>query len=185
MLMEYAGRQHGVDIVKGIDSITCDSENMPFTFVRNDISVPAQKRADGLSKSKPIRMGGNELRNYDEIPLGQVPPLPELPEMTDDSDNPCLVQMKLLIMGDIAFVCANAELYCEIGRDMKAASPYKKTVVVTHADDRYKNAGYIMDKSAAAKGAKVFQFFGKVKPGAADDPIVDNELHMFNMALGK
>lgn len=183
MLMEYCGRVHGADIVKGLDAITGYSENLPVVFVRNDIRIPAQKRADGQGRGAPIRMGGNSLRSYDEIPFGRVPPLPELPEMVDDPEHPCELQMKLLILGDVALVCANAELYCEIGRDMKAAAPYRKTMVVTHADDRYRSTGYIMDKATAAKGAKVFQFFGRVKPGGADDLIVENELRMFDMAL--
>lgn len=184
MLMEYCGRNHGVDIVKGIDAIDRYSEILPIHHVFRDVLLPAQKRADNVDGHGTIRMGGNVIRNEEEIPFGQVPPVPQVPEMIDDPENPVNLQMQLHLLGDVALVCANAELYCEIGREMKAASPFKKTIVVTHTDDKRKGIGYIMDKSAAERKEKVFQSFGKVKPGAAEPYIIENQLKMFEIAMG-
>ncbi len=183
MLMEYCGRTHGVDIVKGIDSIEDYSENMPVCHIFKDVLLPAQKRVDEGAARGPVRMGGNVIRDENEIPYGQVPPVPKVPEMADDPEHPAKLQMQLHLLGDIALVCANAELYCEIGRDMKEASPYRKTIIVTHTDDKRKGIGYIMDKTAAQRKEKVFQSFGTVKPGAAEEPIIRNELAMFDLAL--
>lgn len=183
MLMEYCGRSHGADIVRGIDQIEDYSDSMPIHHIFKDVLLPAQKRADGLEERGTIRMGGNVIRNEEEIPYGQVPPVPQVPEMVDDPEHPVKLQMQLHLLGDIALVCANAELYCEIGRDMKEASPYKKTIVVTHTDDKRKGVSYIMDKTAAERKEKVFQSFGKVKPGAAEGPIIRNELEMFDLAM--
>lgn len=184
MLMEYCGRNHGADIVRGIDDILDYSENMPMVHVSKNVQLPAQKRADGLPKGRPIRMGGYRLRS-DDMPYGMVPPIPDVPEMVDDSDNSIELGMQLHIIGDIALVCVNAEPYCEIGRDMKAASPYKKTMIVTHTGDKLKSAGYIMDRESVARGSKVFQAFGYVKAGACEKPMIENELKLFDMALKK
>ena len=102
--------------------------------------------------------------------------------MEDDPEHPCPLDMELTILGDIAIVGANAELYAEIGRDMKAASPLKKTFVMTHTDIRGK-AGYILDKTAAERGEKVFQAFGPTKPGVSEEPIIATELKMFDEIL--
>lgn len=183
MLMEYCGRTHGADMVRGIDEISAFSENMPIRHVFKDILIPTQKRADGVTGRATIRQGGNTIRDWDEIPYGQLPEMPYFPEMIDDPEHPFNLQMQLHTFGDIAIVCVNAEIYCEIGRDMKEASPFRKTIVVTHTDRNENRAGYIMDKSAALRKEKVFQAFTKIKPGGADELIVQNELEMFDLAL--
>lgn len=176
MQMELMGRTHGADAVKGIDGITMYSANMPIVHCRKNIMLPTQKGKDHKGDGPIIiRAAGNGLRGE-----GDVPVMPTFPEMIDDVDNPAELKMQVLMLGDIAVVLANAELYAQIGRDMKAASPYKKTFVVTHSD---KSIGYILDKSSVNE--KVFQAFTRVKPGSADELIIDCQTELFDCVLSE
>lgn len=171
MLMEYLGRWHGADCVKCIDHITSYSDRMTLTSVQKAVMLPGQRRAVAQTKLSMFRMGGNGLRKP-----GMVPVLPQAPEMLDS--DPVKLEMRLLLLGDIAVICAGGELYAEIGRDILAAAPYKKAMVMTHTS--MDNAGYILDKTSADK--QVFQAFGRVKPGCSDALIVGNALTLFAYA---
>ncbi len=171
MLMEYMGRWHGVDCVKSINAINTYSDNMPIRTVHKDVLLPGQKRAVKPTKFAMFRMGGNGLRQS-----GDVPVLPETPEMVPA--DPVNLEMRLAVLGDVAMICAGAELYAEIGRDMLEAVPYKKAFLVTHT--ALHQAGYILDKTS--KDKKVFQSFMDVKPGSADGLIVNNALELFELA---
>ncbi|MBQ9046885.1 MAG: hypothetical protein IJ120_03195 [Solobacterium sp.] len=183
MQMEYMGRWHGADCVKGIDAITEYSENMPITLHGSIIDLPAQKKVMKPGVFFPFRMGDNGVRDYEKWPVGTRPEVPDTDILEADPENPVKFRLKLVTLGDIAMLCCNAELYAEIGRDMKAASPFKKTFVVTHTD--YRKAGYILDKTAAARGEKVFQAFSNVIPGSADDLIIEGEKALFDKLLEK
>lgn len=171
MLMEYMGRWHGADCIKGIDAISQYSDRMPISTVRQDVMLPGQKRVVAQTKIAMFRMGGNGLRKP-----GDKPVLPVTPEMQEA--DPVRMEMRLLLLGDIAVICAGAELYAEIGRDILNTVPFKKAMILTHSAPT--NAGYILDESSKHK--KVFQAFGKVKPGSADKRIVDNALTLFTLA---
>lgn len=174
MMMEYMGRWHGADCVKCLDGISACSAAMPLAAVRRDILLPGQKRAVEAKGFAMVRMGGNGPRKP-----GDVPSLPQTPEMVEGS--PVKLEMRLLLLGDIAMICAAGELYAEIGRDMLAAAPYKKAFVVTHTS--LEQAGYILDKTS--KDKKVFQAFMPVRPGSADGLIVENTLELFELAKQK
>lgn len=171
MLMEYMGRWHGVDCVKTINAIDKYSDSMPVKTVRKDVLLPGQKRVVKQAKHAMFRMGGVGLRKP-----GDMPVMPEIPEM-EDAD-PVNLEMRLAILGDVAMICAGAELYAELGRDVLAAVPCKKAFLVTHTS--LNAAGYILDKTSAHK--KVFQAFMEVKPGSADELIVNNALDLFELA---
>ncbi len=176
MQMELMGRTHGADAVKGLDSIKQYKQKMSIKHLRKSAYLPAQKKADPNAPTTAFRMGGRGTDRSD-VPYGQIPPVPEGPKMADNG----LAEMKmhLIILGDIAILCANAELYCQIGRDMKLASPYKNTFVMTHTD--MTKTGYILDESS--KDYKVFQAFSAIKPGSSDKIIVRCELDLFEEAL--
>lgn len=174
MMMEYMGRWHGVDCVKCIENIHKYSDTMPFTTVKKDIMLPGRKRVVAQKKHAMFRMGGIGPRKPGDIPV-----LPETPEMVDAE--PVKMELRLAILGDVAMICAGAELYAEIGRDVLEAVPYKKAFVVTHTC--VNQAGYILDKTSVDK--KVFQAFMPVKPGSADEQIVDAALELFEMAKAK
>ena len=163
-LMDYMGRWHGVDCVKGIDAITEYTDSASLKKAENRIYLPGQERKVAQTKHAMFRMGGNKLRTPED-----KPELPELPEMVDG--DPVPMDMKMLVLGDVAFLCVSGEPYSELGRDMIAASSFRNTMVLTHTFAT--STGYILDKSS--KDHKVFQAFAtKVKPGCADDLIIDN-----------
>lgn len=173
MQMEQIGRLHGADACRGLDSITEYSDVMPIAHVHDLVLMPAQKRAPGYENIKGvIRMGGKGIRT-DFTP----PKQPVLPVMVDDPENPQPMEMELVIMGDIAMVGAGAEIFAEIGRDIKAASPYRKTFVVAHVAE---HVGYVLDKSSVQSTS--FQAFSNIKPGASDELIVECSLRMFEKA---
>lgn len=174
MMMEYMGRWHGADCVKCLEGIAANSAAMPLAAVRRDILLPGQKRAEEQKEFAMFRMGGHGPRKP-----GDVPVLPRIPEMV--AGDPVKLEMRLVLLGDIAMICAAGELYAEIGRDMLAAAPCKKAFVVTHTARR--QAGYILDRTSRDK--KVFQAFMPVKPGSADGLIVQNTLELFELAKEK
>ncbi len=177
-MMEYAGRMHGADCVRGIEEITDYSDNMPIFRVKRSAWLPAHRLADP-ERENPFRMGGNGLREEKEFPYGSVPPAPDPPKMADDPDHPVELKLQLILLGDIAIVGMNGEIYNQIGMEIKKASPYRKTFILTHTDKE--KTGYILDK--ASRGKKVFQAYRRVKPGAADEVIVKNTLEMFKEVL--
>lgn len=180
MQMELMGRTHGADAVRGIDSISDMRDSMPIKHLRKSVFLPAQKREDPTASTMAFRMGGRGT-DRSNIPFGEVPPVPEGPKMVDDLENPAELKMQLILLGDVAIIGANAELYCQIGRDMKLTSPYKKTFVVTHTE--IEKVGYILDKTSAHH--KVFQAFSKVKPGSSDDLILGCEHDLFTEAASE
>ena len=91
-----------------------------------------------------------------------------------DSD-PVPLHMRLALLGTVAMICVGAELYAELGRDILSAVPMKNAFVVTHTS--LEQAGYILDRSS--KDKKVFQAFGKVKPGSSDELIVSGAVELF------
>ena len=141
---------------------------MPIQYSTVKIALPAQKRADGTKGT--VRQGGIGPRQEgDELVY------PKLPVMEDDPENPVSMEMWLFVVGNIALIFTDGEMYAEIGTDMKNASPYRNTMIVTHIGAG--RTGYILDKTSTHH--KVFQAFGKVKPGASDDIIVDGVKELF------
>lgn len=180
MQMELMGRTHGGDAVKGLNAITKYSESLPITFAEHDTFLPTQKFKHGKPASwSGLRPGCQGLRPADSA-YGDVPEFVK-PEMVPDPEHPAHLQMKLLKLGDIALVFANAEIYSLLGKRMKELSPYKKTVLITHsgtADDRVE---YIQDKDSAHH--TVLQNFSRVIPGSSDELVLDCEAALFEEAL--
>ncbi|MDH3371773.1 MAG: hypothetical protein OEM85_00195 [Gammaproteobacteria bacterium] len=83
-------------------------------------------------------------------------------------------KMRLGVLGinEIALASINAEVYNIIGQQVKAASPLRKTMLVTVANGRA-TSGYI--PSDDAYGRQTFQVVGsRLKPGCAQTGIVRN-----------
>ncbi len=182
MQMEYIGRMHGADAVKGLDSFDAVHTQMPIHHVKKVFDLPAQKRViPEDEKGVDFRKAENML-NAGPRPEPYEPPQPAVyPEMEDDPDHPVPMRMQAVMLGDIAIVCAGAELYAQIGRDIKETSPYRHTIVITHTQN-IRHVGYIMDKSSV--DSKTMQAFGPVKPGASHDLILDCEADMFEEIMG-
>lgn len=177
-LMELQGQQHAQDALRTMAGIACEKTEMPISFYHNTIELPAQKAPEGADMSMNRLLADNLVR--------KVTGATEIPErklvvMEDDPEHPVQMNMELAVLGDIAFVGVPAEIYAEIGRDMKEASLFDNTVVVQFTDDNH--CGYILDASSA--GHDVFQSFGRVKPGEADQPIIEGMLEMEKEHLGE
>lgn len=180
MQMEYMGRQHGADCCRGIDGITRYSESLPVAHLVKDIDLPANKCVDGWPPKdfSIVRNGGQGERDYEAVPYGRIPEPAMVPKMAPGE--PRHLHLHLLKMGHIAILFANAELFAEIGRDMKEASPYKNTMIVTHHYGEKCN--YIFDKTS--KDVLLPMAYGGVVPGGADELIVDGEKALFEEILG-
>lgn len=171
MLMQHIGGEHAIDAIRTINRISEYASEISIESASTTVKLPAQKPPEGAD------MQYNRMIVDNRIPLNPDGSRPEkkLVTMEDDPEHPYAMPMQLLKLGDIAFVGLPNEIYAEIGRDMKNASPMKNTIVVTHTDSRY--IGYIADKASAHH--KVFQSFGPVKPGVCDEIIIGGMLDLF------
>lgn len=179
MEMEYMGRWHGADCCKGIDAITHYTDKMPAAHAVKDIAMPTLRCVDGWPPKdfSTVRNGGQGERDYEKVPYGQIPEPAKVPESVPG--DPRILHLHLLTLGHIAMLFANCELFAEIGRDMKAASPMKNTVIVTHHYGPRCN--YIFDKTS--KDVQLPMAYGGVIPGSADELIVDGEQALFDEIL--
>lgn len=180
MQMELMGRTHGGDAVKGLNAITKYSDKLPISFAENHALLPTQKFKYGKPDSwNGLRPGCQGIRPADSV-YGDVPKF-QKPEMVPDPEHPAELKMKLLKLGDIALIFANAELYSLLGKQIKELSPYKKTVIITHNGTADTRVEYIQDKSSAHH--TVLQNFSRVIPGSSDELVLDCEAQLFENAL--
>ena len=171
VLMEALGGQHAIDAIKVINETCADKDTMEIKYARTEIDLPSQKAPEGADMMR------NRMLVDNLLPLGPNGERPEkkLVVMEDDPEHPFKMEIKILQLGDTAWVGVPCEIYSEIGRDMKAASPCPNTVVVTHTNTHYRS--YIPDKSAADH--HTFQSYGAAKPGACDEYIVQGMVDLF------
>lgn len=180
MQMEYMGRWHGADCCKGIDQITRYQDVLPITHVVKSIPLPTRKCVELWPPKdfSAVRSGGQGVRDYEKVPYGHIPAPGIVPEMIPD-ENPRVLNLHLLKVGNEAMLFANGEIFSKIGKAMKEASPFRHTIIVTHHYGPKCN--YIFDKSSTE--VLLPMAYGAVVPGAADDLIVDGELDLFDQAL--
>ena len=179
MQMEYVGRQHGVDCCRGLDAITAYTKRMPVAHLVRDVQMPTLECVEEWPPKSfsDVRNGGNGPRDYEKYPIGQLPAPGRVPEMKPGK--PKTMHLHLLKLGNIALLFANAEIFAQIGRDMKAASPMKQTVIVTHHYGP--KCHYIFDKTS--KDVLLPMAYGGVAPGSAYDLIVEGEKALFDEIL--
>lgn len=171
VLMAALGGQHAIDAIGIINGITEYKDELPVKYARREFEMPSQKAPEGADMMR------NRMLVDNLLPLGPNGERPEkkLVVMEDDPEHPFVMEIKILQLGDVAWVGVPCEVYSEIGRDMKAASPCPNTVVVTHTNTNYRS--YIPDKTAADH--HTFQSYGAAKPGACDEYIVNGMLELF------
>ncbi|MBD5393158.1 MAG: hypothetical protein HDR71_02580 [Lachnospiraceae bacterium] len=181
MQMEYMGRWHGVDCCRGIDKIVRYNDRMPVFHRVKMIDLPSNQCVDGWPPKdfSIVRNGGQGERDLEAVPYGKIPAPAKVPEMIPGE--PRQLHLHLLKMGNIALLLANAELFAEIGRDMKAASPYRNTIIITHHYG--KKCNYIFDKTS--KDVLLPMAYGGVVPGSSDELIVNGERDLFDEILEK
>lgn len=179
MQMEYMGRCHGVDCCHGLDAITAYSTRMPVTHAVKDLALPTNVCVGEWPPAdfSAVRNGGQGERDYALTPYGKIPEPAKVPEMVPGEPRHLLLH--LLKLGNIAMLFANAEIVAELGREMKAASPLKNTIVVTHHYG--KKCAYIFDKNN--QDVKLPMAYGGVIPGSSDEIIIEGEKALFNEIL--
>lgn len=182
MQMESLGRIHGADIVECLNGITRFSKRMPIRIAAKSVMLPTRRRVETKNGNPPFRMGGTGLRPK-EIAYGQVGPIPKPPLTEPDPEHPAELKMGVVLLGDIAIVTVNVEMYAEIGRAIKEASPYKKTFVLT-AEKDFDKVICVVDKSSV--DAEVFNAYSPIMviPGSSDELIVNCALELLDRALG-
>lgn len=168
-LLTLFGKQHGVDICKTIDHIHTYNQNMPIRFIDTRLNLPGQKPPKGADMGQNSRYANRRER----IPEGK-----SLVQMEDAPEQPASLYLQQAIFGDVAFVGAAAELYSLLGKACKEASPYRKTMVLTHVN---RSIGYIVDQSSIDHHC--FQSFGAVKPGASDQIIIREVKRLFDQLM--
>ena len=182
MEMEYIGRMHGADCVRGIDGITHLRDALPLQHTVTTVELPARRCVDGWPPKDfaAVRSGGQGPRDYARVPENQLPPPAAVPKFVPDEE-PRRLLLHLLLAGDTAFLFANAELFSLLGRDIRDASPYKHTVIITHHYG--KKCNYIFDRTS--KDVLLPMAYGGVVPGAADERILAGEQDLFDKALAQ
>lgn len=179
MQMEYIGRCHGADCCRGIDRISRCQDKMSITHMSKTIDLPACRCVEPWPPRdfSGVRNGGQGPRDYEKVPYGQLPAPATAPEMVPGK--PKHLHLHLLKLGSVALLLANAEIFAELGRDMKAASPLKNTVIVTHHYGERCN--YIFDRTS--QNVQLPMAYGGVIPGSADELIVEGERDLFDAVL--
>ncbi len=165
-LIRVMGKQHGVDICKTIDGITAYNRNMPIRFGERYVELPGQRFPEGTDMQWV-----NDITNH-------IYPLKDgeaLPEPSDDPEHPVMLYVQEAVLGDVAFVGIAAEIYALIGKACREASPYRKTMVVTHVE---RSIGYIIDRTSTEH--KCFEQFGPVKAGVCDELIAEGVRELFD-----
>jgi hypothetical protein len=144
--------ESALDVMKNLTAATAASARIWST--QQNITCPGRDRIDTTARQ------------------GVLPPY-------KDGD-PVNIKLGLLRIGDIDFASVNGEIYSEIAMRLKKQAPSNKLMVVTLANGRA-NSGYIYSNEAASH--LTFQVIGsRLKPGCAEDAIVNGELGMLNSA---
>lgn len=168
-LITLMGKQHGVDICKAINSISTYNKNMPIKFAQTYIPLPGQRFPEGTNMQWI-----NDITNH-IYPLKEGEKLPE-PILTPEKKIPLYLQEA--VFGDVAFVGVAAEIYALIGKACKEASPYRKTMVITHVD---RSIGYVIDKTSVDHYC--FEQFGPVQAGVCDELIAEGVRELFDQLM--
>ena len=169
-LITLMGKRHGVDICKTINGITAYNKNMPMNFAKTYIPLPGQRFPEGTNMQWI-----NDITNH-IYPMKAGEALPK-PIPTPERDVPLYIQET--VFGDVAFVGIAAEIYAMIGKLCKEASPYRKTMIVTHVD---RSIGYIIDKTSVDHYC--FEQFGPVQAGVCDELIAKGVRELFDEMMG-
>lgn len=134
------------------------------TMLAEEVLVVADRIREGVTDApirtalKTVSLPGKPRKEAGEPPAEAVPV-------------PLTVAVARL--GDVAFVGLGAEVFHEIGRAIKAGSPFRHTVVITHCNGA---AGYLPTRAAYDEGGYEVQT-SRVAPGAAER-VVEEVLEM-------
>lgn len=181
VLMEHAGRQHAIDAINGLARITEYTDEIKIGHIKGSVQIENQKRKIPHSGGMPQRPDyGMGVRSNQPQPA----PAFQEPEIVDDPEHPTTLQMEMLTLGDVAILGLGCELFCQIGRDIKAAIPAKHCIIITHTPgyvgDNPHAVGYIVDKSSI--GSHNIKMYRNLKPGHYDELIVNAAKNLYGRA---
>lgn len=128
-------------------------------------AVVVANRIRGGATDAPIRTAMKTLALPGKPPEGRNEPGGEAA--------PVPLTITVARLGEVAFVGLGAEVFNEIGRAIKTASPFRHTVVITHCNG---SAGYLPTRPAYAEGGYEVQT-SRVAPGAAEQ-VIEEVLRM-------
>lgn len=183
MMMEHVGRQHAVDAINCIDRIRDYSDDMELSHVKGSVQIPTQKNLDIDELGMMMRRRQDYGRG---VRSNQPKPAPAFrePRIVDTPECPAELKMEVLKLGDTAIVGLGCELFCQIGRDIKAAIPAKNTIVITHTPgyvgDNPHAVGYIVDRGSL--GSHNIKLYRNLKPGCYDEMIVEKAKELYEKA---
>ena len=165
-LIKVMGQRHGVDICKAINGIVKYNQNMPMKFGRRIIDLPAQKFEEEFNGQWV-----NDITNHIyPLKTGE-----KLPAAVPDPEGSVPLYVQEMVLGDVAVVGIAAEIYGLIGKYCREASPYSKTMIITHVA---RSVGYIIDASSVNHFC--FEQFGKIRAGACDEIIPEGVRELFD-----
>jgi len=118
--------------------------------------------ADGPIRSamKTISLPGKAREPVKEEPK-EIPPTP--------------ITITVARLGDLAIVGLGGEIFCEIGREIKKASPFPMTLVITHCNG---SAGYMPTRASYPDGG--YEVRGSRFAPGADEKVVEEIVWMLN-----
>lgn len=180
IVQKYLGETHAIDALHTLNSIPDEDmkDSMNIRSTVSYVTMPGHHPPVGIDRvTAYMSVYPDYRRSHPEI-MVDGKSLAELDRINMIDEGTSHMQMQLNIFDDVAWIGASGELYSDIGLELKSASPFNKTVIVTHTEgDAMFNGGYIL--SDASQDHDTFQFFhSETKPGGNDKRIVDNFLKM-------
>ena len=150
-ILDVQARRLGEEIVRVAGGIRNTTTQPALWGAEASITCPGQNRAQSLQPGEPA--GG--YRAAATVAMVDGPPV--------------VVPLHLLMIGDVALAGVSAEVYSEIGQDVKRTSRFDRTMMVTLLPNR---VGYIpTDKAYLLPSEKVIA--NRLKPGCAEPAMVD------------
>lgn len=185
LLQKSLGQEHGVDIIRTLESITDLKDSMEILGTTAVLDLPGQRAPEGHNVRIDWAISDNSIRNtFPELLVNNRTPAKDT-RCTMIQEGYSHLHMQLALLDGIAWIGASGELYCEIGWKLKENAPVRSAVVVTHTHgDAMLNGGYILSDNAA--GHDVFERWStETYPGGNDGRIVSKMLEMFDRIGGK
>lgn len=158
------GERHAVDADKVLRRIRCHSGAMMCSACM-DVYIPQQEPPAGTNFWLNIAMSQNNVSVVQSIDPSMVKDGKIIGRNIEDyipsgKSEDC--EMQLFVLGDLAIVTVAAELYVNLGKAIKEASPLKNVFVITVAGGHGNRIGYVQDTDSNTH--KTFQHFGEAAP---------------------
>ncbi|MCD7818617.1 MAG: hypothetical protein LUH07_06155 [Lachnospiraceae bacterium] len=177
---QYIGEYHAIDACKVLKNIVCDADTVKLQCASTIIEFDEQGMPEGTNHMMQTLRAQNSVKIMealfpDQVKDGRIVDRTLTEGFATGKKIPS--RMQLFLLGDVAIVTSEAELYNEIGTLLKENSPMKNTFVVTHASGLGNRVGYVQDDSSATH--PVFQHFGSVRPGNCNSIVLKGMKKLF------